>query len=226
MPHTVLIPLIGPMQSWGSRSRFSDRDTHREPTKSGVLGLICAALGRNREQSLEDLNALSFGVRVDKAGHPQRDYQTAMQDEGSDATLSIRHYIADARFLVGLEGEDIALLRQIAGALQNPIWTLSLGRKSYPLALPPCLPKTWGGSLRENMGLQEALSATPWLCLYPNESKNTPPKLLLFLEKEDGAISQLDSPNSFRYRARHFAPRNITSIEINTQENRQCIYQD
>ena len=46
---TVLLRLIGPMQSWGTTSRFDERDTGKEPTKSGVLGLVAAALGIDRE---------------------------------------------------------------------------------------------------------------------------------------------------------------------------------
>ena len=45
---TLLLRLAGPMQSWGLESRFDQRDTGREPSKSGVLGLICAALGKPR----------------------------------------------------------------------------------------------------------------------------------------------------------------------------------
>lgn len=47
---TLLLQLVAPMQSWGSRSRFDDRDTEREPTKSGVLGLVASALGRPRAE--------------------------------------------------------------------------------------------------------------------------------------------------------------------------------
>ena len=37
--------LDGPMQSWGHASRFERRTTALHPTRSGVLGLIAAALG-------------------------------------------------------------------------------------------------------------------------------------------------------------------------------------
>ena len=50
----LLMRLAGPMQSWGTRSRFSNRDTGLEPSRSGVIGLLCAALGRPREESLDD----------------------------------------------------------------------------------------------------------------------------------------------------------------------------
>ncbi|MDW8358926.1 CRISPR-associated protein Cas5, partial [Thermus sp.] len=39
---TLLLRLQGPMQAWGTRSRFDQRDTWPYPTKSGVLGLLAA----------------------------------------------------------------------------------------------------------------------------------------------------------------------------------------
>jgi len=38
------------LQSWGSDSKFGRRDTQAFPTKSGVLGLVCSALGVGGEQ--------------------------------------------------------------------------------------------------------------------------------------------------------------------------------
>ena len=40
----LLLRLAGPMQAWGTQSRFTVRDTGLEPSKSGVIGLLCAAL--------------------------------------------------------------------------------------------------------------------------------------------------------------------------------------
>ena len=45
---TLLLRLAGPMQAWGADSRFDIRKTNREPTKSGVIGLLAAALGLRR----------------------------------------------------------------------------------------------------------------------------------------------------------------------------------
>lgn len=42
--------LEGPLQSWGSESLFSRRDTLSFPTLSGVLGMICSAMGRGGEE--------------------------------------------------------------------------------------------------------------------------------------------------------------------------------
>jgi len=48
-----------------------------EPSKSGVVGLLCAALGRPRAADGSDLAALRMGVRVDREGVLKVDYQTA-----------------------------------------------------------------------------------------------------------------------------------------------------
>ena len=72
----LLLKLAGPLQSWGSASRFTDRGTQHEPTKSGVVGLLAAALGRRRTASVDDLASLRFGVRIDQPGTLQDDFQT------------------------------------------------------------------------------------------------------------------------------------------------------
>ncbi|AXG78656.1 type I-E CRISPR-associated protein Cas5/CasD [Streptomyces paludis] len=76
MTHVLLVRLAAPLQSWGAMSRFSRRDTHSRPTKSAVLGLCAAALGRDRTAPLDDLAGLVFGVRADHPGIPLRDYHT------------------------------------------------------------------------------------------------------------------------------------------------------
>lgn len=70
---TLLLRLVGPMQSWGTTSRFDQRDTGKEPSKSGVIGLLAAALGIDRENwiDLEPLTLLSMGARHDRPGVPK-----------------------------------------------------------------------------------------------------------------------------------------------------------
>jgi CRISPR system Cascade subunit CasD len=46
----LLLWFEAPLQSWGADSKFGRRDTLHFPTKSGVLGLVCAALGASGEQ--------------------------------------------------------------------------------------------------------------------------------------------------------------------------------
>ena len=152
MTYTLLMRLAGPLQAWGLQSRFSIRDTAREPTKSGVLGLVCAALGRPREASLDDLTALRMGVRVDREGQMRQDFHTAQDivkasakirpgkpippSDRKDTEPSVRHYLADAWFTVGLAGKNRALLEEIDQALAAPRWSLFLGRKAFPPSLP------------------------------------------------------------------------------------------
>src|SRR5690606_26273333 len=96
---TLLLRLVGPMQSWGSRSRFDSRDTNLEPTKSGVLGMIAAALGRHRNEAITDLAALRFGVRADREGAFDIDFHTVQDvyqsDGGAKPVVTYRHYLAD-----------------------------------------------------------------------------------------------------------------------------------
>lgn len=132
---TLLLRFRAPMMSFGDHSRFTIRDTRREPTKSAVIGLLCAALGRPRWEPVHDLAALKMGVRVNKEGVVQCDYHTVMDgirsngNEG-DTVVSRRYYIADADYLVGLEG-DRTQLEPLDAALESPCWQLYFGRKSF-----------------------------------------------------------------------------------------------
>ena len=47
---SLLLWLEAPLQAWGVSSRFGRRDTLPFPTRSGVLGLLCCAMGRSGEQ--------------------------------------------------------------------------------------------------------------------------------------------------------------------------------
>ncbi len=217
MPHTLLLRLMGPMQSWGVSSRFTVRDTGREPSKSGVVGLLAAALGRPRHASIADLAALRMGVRVDREGQVEVDFHTALdvfKAEGKRApfpkhpkytVVSHRYYLADAAFLVGLEGEDVDFLREVHRALQSPRWPLFLGRKAFVPGCPVWLPD----GLRENTPLREALARYPLLT-----ARATSSRLRLVLEDPHGPIVRPDQPLSFAQRS--FAPRRMTIAYIDS----------
>lgn len=124
------------MQSWGDASRFTQRLTRSEPTKSGVLGLLAAAQGRRRTDSIEDLARLTFGVRVDQPGRLVRDFHTATpwhRPKAKPLPLSYRFYLADAVFVAGVEG-DRTLLEGIDDALSEPAFPLYLGRRACPVS--------------------------------------------------------------------------------------------
>ena len=203
---TLLLRLQAPMQSWGVQSRFGVRDTAREPSKSGVIGLLCAALGRNREEPVDDLATLKMGIRIDQPGRVLMDFHTAknvLKASGGtkDTELSRRYYLADAIFLVGFESENLSLLKILQAALAAPVWTLYLGRKAFVPSPPIYLPD----GLRETESLKDAFRFYPWLGNY--ETKKPEEKLRLVLDDVDGEILRNDHPISFA--KRQFAPRRL-----------------
>jgi len=206
------------MQSWGTTSRFDQRDTGKEPSKSGVVGLLAAALGIDREKwtDLEPLTRLSMGVRHDRPGVPKRDYQTAgctktetiIRADGTqakDGVVSQRFYLADACFLVGLEGKDINLLKRIYAALQNPAWTLALGRKSY---VPS--ETVWIDDGLQDAPVMDVLVQWPWIAI-KRKWEELPEKLLVSCESEDGSgVLKMDQPLS-SFAERRFGSRFVRS---------------
>lgn len=210
---TLLLRLAGPMQAWGVQSRFGVRDTGREPSKSGLVGLLGSALGRPRHADFSDLAQLNMAVRVDQEGTLQRDYHTAGADgyyrasggvERKNAILSTRYYLADAIFLVGLEGEP-ALLHTIAHALQHPVWPLFLGRKAFPPSQPLCL----ADGLQEKP-LREAIQAYPWLGQNQHTYRDLK-RVRLVYDDPEGIDTRPDYPLSFVQKERHFLPRRLTT---------------
>lgn len=135
----LLLRLAAPLQAWGSNSKFGVRATEREPTKSGVIGMLAAALGlqRNDEKTsevLEQLSAMRFGVRTDREGRLIRDFHTVKFDKNAD--ISDRYYLSDAAFVAAFESEDTELLNRLAEAVLQPYYPMFLGRRSCPPTLP------------------------------------------------------------------------------------------
>lgn len=180
---TLLLRLAGPLQSWGDSSRFARRETRSEPTKSGVLGLLAAADGRRRTDSIEDLAALRFGVRVDQPGRLVRDFQTAIDWRTNDSMpLSYRYYLSDAVFVAGVEGDEV-LLHGLAECLRKPTFPLYLGRRSCPAE---------GRVLLEvvDESLDSALRAVPWQASdWYRRTAGREVSLPLLLDAEGGAES-------------------------------------
>jgi CRISPR system Cascade subunit CasD len=216
---TLLLRLAGPMQSWGTTSRFDQRDTGKEPSKSGVLGLVAAALGVDRENwtDLEPVTHLAMGVRHDRPGVLKRDYQTAgcasadtiIKADGAQAkgggVVSQRFYMADAAFLVGLECEEHSLLERIHAALRNPFWPLALGRKSYVPA-----ESVWIDRGLQDGSLRSTLENWPWIGKR-RAWEALPEKLLVSFESEDGSgVLKMDQPLS-SFAERRFGARFVRS---------------
>jgi len=215
---TLLLYISGPMQSWGYRSRFGDRDTASEPTRSGIIGLLCAALGIGRDGDLLPFSALSLGIRIDAAGRIMDDFHTAQNvmrasRERQQTVLSQRAYLADARFLVGIEHVDSVLLRAWESALLHPRWPLYLGRRSYPIAGPIVFP---GGSIIPGIGVDKALRSIPFLRLDSDLESAVPEYVTLLLEEEDGLMQELRADMPLDYAERRYSMRAVRYERVAT----------
>ena len=136
------------MQSWGGHTYEDFRPSHVFPTRSGVVGLLGACLGVTREDisKRNDLNdSFKITVKVDRAPSIKiRDYHTVLDaptvkgEKRDDAIVSQREYLCDAKFTIILDFYDNAIygLDILKKALDKPIFTPFLGRRSCPLHRP------------------------------------------------------------------------------------------
>lgn len=203
---TLVLELSGPLQSWGSDSRFVHRDTRMLPTKSGVIGLLAAAQGRRRTDDVEDLVGIRFGVRQEQTGALVRDFQTAIDWRNGDAKpLSHRSYVADAKYIVGLEA-DAALLDGLAEAIKSPVFPLYLGRRA-------CAPSSRLVLGTRETPLESVLDGEPWRASEWYRRKQPQQVRLLWsrdaLPDEARDETVRDRPRSFDPRHRQYDWRDV-----------------
>jgi len=234
---TLLLRLAAPMQSWGDESKFNERLTRREPTKSGVIGMIASAAGVPRDADLTKYTSMRFGVRIDHEGTgvSEYDYQIVRpaffqekkplmpsmngnyirSENGElvvndkDTILTRRYYLFDAVFLAGLEGDEF-ILREIADALQHPMWPLYLGRRSCPPAGKVLL------GIRET-SLENALSGEP--LQVPDNMVRQKNIRMVIESKEIGTDTYLqkDEPYTFSKKRRRFGQRACREVYLPVQ---------
>lgn len=210
----LALRLEGPLQSWGFDSQYNRRNTGLMPTKSAVAGICCAALGYARGSEREQEFIASFvTVRMTAIAIPRKgskkeltvrrlqDYHTVQNTRrasgaiNNDCVLTHRQYLTDASFGVVLEGAP-SLLKQIAEALENPVWGVWLGRKA-------CIPSApvYAG-LRDIR--DEALSL-----LIGGNSLDQYTRQVEVENFADGRDSLPDMPVSFAPDRRVFSPRRV-----------------
>ncbi|WP_330334764.1 type I-E CRISPR-associated protein Cas5/CasD [Streptomyces sp. NBC_00536] len=223
----LLLRLAGPLQSWGERSVFSAvRDTARFPTRSGIIGILAAAQGLARGDSLARYDDLEFTIRIDRPGILLSDFHTvggglpthltAATSGGKnkgDAVITRRHYLADAVFVAAVSGHEDQI-EQLARALQYPHWAPYLGRRS-------CLPDE-PFLLRSAVAdpVAELLTAVPLSSPYTDErrpsraSQHAPRVEFLWEqpptdEREAVRLTINDHPVTFAPHARSHAKRHL-----------------
>lgn len=158
MKEYLVFRLYGPLASWGQAAVGGDRPTGIYPSRSALLGLFGAALGikRDEEERLRELqDSAVFAVKHCVPTTLMRDYHTTQVpstkknvvhftrkselSEGSlNTILSSRDYRCDGLWVVAVNLNDGVRmsLQQLQNALLQPKYSLYLGRKSCPLALP------------------------------------------------------------------------------------------
>lgn len=156
----ISLILDSPLQSWGVSSHpgIDFRTTLRHPTKSGVIGILSAAIGIDRFSSEEPklIKSLSKQIKVKffeipkfsetsekkLMGQKITDFTTidnALNAEGEKrkgSVVSKKEYLSDMRFAAILEIEDKECAAQVGKALKNPKWGIWLGRKCCIPSLP------------------------------------------------------------------------------------------
>ncbi len=216
MPEKVLaLYLDAPLQSWGYQSKFDRRTSLGYPTRSGVVGMICAALGVDRAdveglRRLDELHmsVLAFGggsrlvdfhtvgAGYDKKTQKQSVSRTADGKPGG-TVVTRREYLQDARFGVLLRGDD-QLLSGIASALDDPRWGTWLGRKSCIPSSPICQ-----GLFDTPEAAEERFCAVE----AGRPGAAHPRRYEEVIEFREGTDTLMDRPLDFA--RRHFAPRRV-----------------
>lgn len=153
MPSYLAIKLQGVMQSWGGHTYEDLRHSELIPTRSGLLGLLAACLGIDRQNKhhLERLSAsVSMAIRIDPSGDHQyklvrmMDFHTVMDARKVDGkvnknpVVSRREYLCDAKYTVLIRSENCEdySLEKLREAVQRPVYGPFLGRRSCPLSRP------------------------------------------------------------------------------------------
>ena len=216
---TVVLRLEGPLQAWATQSRFGIRDTDREPSKSGVLGVIAAALGMERDDDalLASLAKLELAVRVDRPGSLLRDYHTAgggtfrggrkyFVHGTSDCVPTQRYLLQDASFSAALGGED-DLVDKVAIALRSPHWPLFLGRRACVPSVPVLLQVV---AIAPRVAIREAPLA--------DRAEGRRFRLVCDAQANEAGDARIDVPLSFREGSRRYAHRTVITDWLEVRE--------
>jgi CRISPR system Cascade subunit CasD len=231
--------LDAPLQSWGFASRFQRRTTGLHPTKSGVVGLLCAALGAAKGSPMERewlpkladlrMTVVTIPRRTVPASNRTRpeelplrrleDFHTVLNTRrasgapNSDPVVTHRQYLLDARFGVLLAGE-LEVLNRAADALRDPVWGVWFGRK----CCLPAAPLYRAGPCDEDAA---------WHALIGDASREEFSLVEEVTRFEDGTDSISDQPLSFGTadssgpEGRHFTQRRVRLVPKSQMVNRK-----
>lgn len=159
------ILLDGPMQSWGSSSRFTRRETEAFPTKSALIGLLAAAAGIDKHAPdeaehlapfaslrltvyrlpraagrlvgrLSDFHTVGGGYDAKASAFDKMSIpRKASGGASANAVITHRTYLNEARFIAAFEGAANVITASVHH-LGNPVWGVWFGRKTCLPAMP------------------------------------------------------------------------------------------
>lgn len=154
MQSYLIFGLSAALGSMGELAGHEKRGSLTWPTRSAIIGMMGAALGIRRDDDFSFLDCLQVAVAIFDRGYPLRDFHTfesvprskvkdpvsrplALKQAGLNTKVSLtsRDYRQTPLFGIAVFGGDE--LGKIASALNEPHYTLYLGRKSCPLSAPP-----------------------------------------------------------------------------------------
>ncbi|MGP3724331.1 type I-E CRISPR-associated protein Cas5/CasD [Cereibacter sphaeroides] len=149
----LIFGLTASLGAMGELAGHERRGALLWPGRSALIGLMGAALGIRRDGDFSALETLDVTVGIYDSGTPVRDYHTVESVPSAvvkapnsrpealraargrtHTTITLRDYRASPLFGVAASGQG---LEGLAQALNEPVFTLYLGRKSCPLAAPP-----------------------------------------------------------------------------------------
>jgi len=215
----LIFRLYGPLASWGDIAVGEYRPSFAHPSKSAIVGLLAAALGirRDNEERQKTLaGAVTFAVCVDALGVPLRDYHTTqvpsarrgvthytrrseLLADDLNTILSSRDYRCDAVYTVAITLDDGATFSvdALAAALRKPAFTLYLGRKSCPPALPLQAQVVTAVTLKEAMQKVEfyntdlmAITSTNCLSIYWEDDETGGFECAQIITRRDAPLSR------------------------------------
>ena len=212
----LVFGLAASLGSMGELAGHERRGSLLWPGRSAVIGLMAAALGIRRDGDFSALESLEITVGIYDSGTHLRDYHTietvpssavkspnsrpeALRDARgrTNTSITLRDYRAGPLFGVAVTGEGLEALES---ALNAPVFTLYLGRKSCPLAAPP------GARLVHADGAEAAFAQMilpPW--------RRTSRLNSLVIEMDAGEVVHDRAIDRQHW---HFAPRRVGVVPV------------
>jgi len=215
---TLKFDLRGLMSGWGQPNHWVVRKSYSFPTKSGIIGMLCCAMGIDRENAtkevLKPFQDLKMGVSLEKNGNKSIDFMICGFDvrrpmangKSKDSTVVSRvEYTFDPEYKIFIHGEE-NFLESIKKYLENPRWNIYMGRKNCSISVP-IIPQILEGNFIDVV--KQNISQTDVYFDFMEDLKNDPD--VIFLKE----FIVNDVPVDFSKRL--FKPRIIMKVSFNKE---------